>query len=84
MAEARQKPILLEEIEAIDVLRSDPPAGKGVRITKELAKKWLMEDKSIICGGVVYHFAIRHLGLDVYKAFKLNTGKDAETFLLAE
>lgn len=39
----------------------------SVRVDKKIAKKWLLEDKSIICGGVVFYLEIEDLGLGVCK-----------------
>jgi len=38
----------------------------GVRTTKEVAHELLLENESIIKGGHIYYFAIKHMGLNVY------------------
>lgn len=38
----------------------------GVRTTKEVAHEFLLENESIIKGGHIYYFAIKHMGLNVY------------------
>jgi hypothetical protein len=58
------------EIDAIEFLRCDPVDGVGVRVSKKIAKKWLLEDKSIVCGGYVFYLKIKNLGMGVYKVTK--------------
>lgn len=61
------------EVEAHETLMQDPVDGVGVRVTKGIAKKWLGENKSMICGGYVFHFKIKSLGLGVYKVTKAHS-----------
>lgn len=63
-----------EFIELHDILYSDKPDGVGVRIDQELAKWILRNNKSIICGGNVYYFKIKSLGMGVYKLTKAPLG----------
>jgi hypothetical protein len=42
----------------------------GVRVNKKIAKKWLLEDKSIVCGGYVFYLKIKNLGMGIYKVTK--------------
>jgi hypothetical protein len=58
------------EIEAFEFLRGDAVDGVGVRVNKKIAKKWLLEDKSIVCGGYVFYLKIKNLGMGIYKVTK--------------
>ena len=58
------------EIDAIEFLRSEPVDGVGVRVNKKIAKKWLLEDKSIVCDKYVFFLKIKNLGMGVYKVTK--------------
>ena len=58
------------EIDAIELLRSDAVDGVGVRVNKKIAKKWLLENKGIICGGTVFYLKIKNLGMGVYNVTK--------------
>lgn len=53
----------------------------GVRTTKEIAHEFLLENESIIKGGNVYYFAIKHLGLNVY-AIKLRPKGKVNTIIV--
>lgn len=44
--------------------------GEGVRVDQKIAKKWLLENKSLICNGFVYYLQIENLGMGVYKVTK--------------
>jgi hypothetical protein len=58
------------EIEAFEFLRGDAVDGVGVRVNKKIAKKWLLENKGIICGGTVFYLKIKNLGMGVYNVTK--------------
>jgi hypothetical protein len=58
------------EIDAIEFLRCDPVDGVGVRVSKKIARKWLLEDKSIVCDKYVFYLKIKNLGMGVYKVTK--------------
>jgi hypothetical protein len=58
------------EIEAFEFLRGDAVDGVGVRVNKKIAKKWLLEDKSIVCDKYVFFLKIKNLGMGVYKVTK--------------
>ena len=58
------------EIEAFEFLRGDAVDGVGVRVSKKIAKKWLLEDKSIVCDKYVFFLKIKNLGMGVYKVTK--------------
>ena len=58
------------ELEAFEFLRGDAVDGMGVRVNKKIAKKWLLENKGIICGGTVFYLKIKNLGMGVYKVTK--------------
>lgn len=60
----------MNELEALDFLRGEPVRGVGVRVEKRIAKKWLLENRSRICGGSVFFFEIKKVGLGVYKVVK--------------
>ena len=47
-----------------------PVDGVGVRVNKKIAKKWLLEDKSIVCDKYVFFLKIKNLGMGVYKVTK--------------
>lgn len=55
----------------------------GVRTTKEVAHELLMENESIIKGGIIYYFAIKHIGLNVYY-IKLRPRGKVNTFIVEE
>ena len=57
------------------------PLGETIRIDKKLAKKWLLEDKSIICGGLVFHFWIRDIGLGVCEVAKASLTREHTYFV---
>ena len=59
----------MNENDILELLRSEP-VGCGVRVNRAVAKKWLLENKSTICGGVVFYFTIRSVGMGVYKIEK--------------
>jgi hypothetical protein len=54
----------------LNFLLSDIVGGEGVRVDMKTAKKWLMENKSLICGGNVYYLRIENLGLGVCRVTK--------------
>jgi hypothetical protein len=58
------------ELEAFEFLRGDAVDGMGVRVNKKIAKKWLLENKGIICGGTVFYLKIKNLGMGVYNVTK--------------
>ena len=58
------------EIEAFEFLRSEPVDGDGVRVSQKIAKKWLLEDKLIVCDGYVFYLKIKNLGMGIYKVTK--------------
>ena len=58
------------EIEAFEFLRGDAVDGVGVRVSKKIAKKWLLENKGIVCGGTVFFLKIKNLGMGVCNVTK--------------
>jgi hypothetical protein len=58
------------EIEAFEFLREDAVDGVGVRVNAKVAKKWLLENKAIIAGGMVFFLKIKKLGMGVCKVTK--------------
>ncbi len=58
------------EIDAIEFLRSEPVDGVGARVSKKIAKKWLLENKGIVCGGTVFFLKIKNLGMGVCNVTK--------------
>lgn len=50
------------------------------RVPEKVARKWLLENKSIIIGGDVYYFEIRNLGLGVCSV-RLRSGDSKDTLL---
>ncbi len=58
------------EIEAFEFLRGDAVDGVGVRVNKKIAKKWLLENKAIVAGGMIFFLKIKNLGMGVYKITK--------------
>ena len=58
------------EIDAIEFLRSEPVDGVGVRVSQKIAKKWLLENKGIVCGGTVFFLKIKNLGMGVCNVTK--------------
>lgn len=54
----------------LNFLLGDVIGGVGIRVDKKIAKKWLLENKSLICGGVVFYLQIQDLGLGVCKVTK--------------
>jgi hypothetical protein len=60
----------LEEIEAHEFLLSDPVDGVGVRVGKNIAKKWMAQNKGIICGGLLFFLNIKSMGFGIYKITK--------------
>ena len=58
------------EIEAFEYLRCDAVDGVGVRVNKKIAKKWLLENKAIVAGGMVFFLKIKNLGMGVCKITK--------------
>ena len=58
------------EIEAFEFLRGDAVDGVGVRVNAKVAKKWLLENKTIIADGKVFFFKIKNLGMGVCKITK--------------
>lgn len=58
------------EIDAIEFLRSEPVDGVGVRVSKKIARKWLLENKGIVCGGTVFFLKIKNLGMGVCNVTK--------------
>jgi hypothetical protein len=58
------------EIEAFEFLRGDAVDGVGVRVNKKIAKKWLLENKAIIAGGIIFFLKIKNLGMGVCKVTK--------------
>jgi len=58
------------EIEAFEFLRDDAVDGVGVRVSKKIAKKWLLENKGIVCGGTVFFLKIKNLGMGVCNVTK--------------
>ena len=72
--------LLKEEAYAHDILMGEPVRGVGVRISRTLARKWLMDNHSLICNGQVFHLEISHLGLGVCKAVKAPARVKETTF----
>jgi hypothetical protein len=58
------------ELEARDVIFGDAVDGVGVRVPTWIAKKWLGNNESMICGGHVFYLKIKNLGLGIYKVTK--------------
>lgn len=58
------------ELEAFEFLRGDAVDGVGVRVNAKIAKKWLLENKAIIAGGMVFFLKIKKLGMGIYKVTK--------------
>ena len=54
---------------AIDALRSQP-TNCPIRVDKSVAKKFLLRNEGVICGGNVFYFGIRDLGLNVCEIWK--------------
>jgi len=42
----------------------------SIRVEKKWAKKWLLEDKIIIDGGLVFHLKIKDIGLGICEVSK--------------
>lgn len=57
------------------------PVDIEVRTSQKLAKKFLQENKALICGGMIFHLNIRPLGLGVYAISKADL-KQRETVLI--
>jgi hypothetical protein len=55
--------------------------GIGVRVSSKLARKWLHENKAIICGGNVFYLKIKNLGMGVCKIIKADL-KIRETLMV--
>lgn len=55
----------------------------GLRIEKCHVKRWMLENKTIIRGGTVYHLAFKYLGEGVYK-MKLRPVEFKETVIVKE
>jgi hypothetical protein len=55
----------MTEAQALDFIAAAPVGGYGIRVPMKMARKWLLEDKALICGGLVFHLEIRNLGLGV-------------------
>lgn len=76
--------LLKEEARAHQILLDEPVRGVGVRISRTLARKWLMDNHSIICPGQVFHqtfhLEISHLGLGVCKVVKAPVHVKETTF----
>lgn len=72
--------LLNEEAYAHDILMGEPVRGVGVRISRTLARKWLMDNHSLICNGQVFHLEISHLGLGVCKVVKAPAHVKETTF----
>ena len=72
--------LLKEEAHAHQILLGEPVRGVGVRISRTLARKWLMDNRSMICGGQVFHLEISHLGLGVCKVVKAPVHVKETTF----
>lgn len=53
----------------------------GARTTKDVAHELLMENESLIKGGNVWYFAIKHMGLNVYE-IKLRPKGKVNTFIV--
>jgi hypothetical protein len=58
------------EIDAFEFLRGDAVDGVGVRVSQKIAKKWLLENKAIVCGGNVFFLKIKNLGMGVCNVTK--------------
>ena len=46
------------------------PIGFPIRVDRTTAKNWLMENKSLICGGTIFYLLIKNLGMGVYSVEK--------------
>ena len=46
------------------------PVGWGIRVQMWIAKKWLLENRSIISDATVFHLQIKNLGLGVCEVAK--------------
>ena len=56
------------------------PVDCPIRVDKKIAKKWLLENKSVILGGTVFYFKIKDIGLGICEISKADL-KFRETFL---
>lgn len=72
--------LLKEKAYAHDILMGEPVRGVGVRISRTLAREWLMDNHSMICNGQVFHLEISHLGLGVCKVVKAPAHVKETTF----
>jgi hypothetical protein len=54
----------------LQFLLGDVVDGQGIRVDRKTAKKWLLENKSIICGGTVFYLRIKNLGMGVFQVTK--------------
>lgn len=57
------------ENDAIEIIR-DSMVGLGCRVPKKLAQKWLLYNKTVTSGGIVYWLQIKDLGLGVCQVAK--------------
>ena len=55
--------------EAINYLRCQP-TNCPIRVDKSVAREFLLKNEGVICGGKVFYFGIRDLGLNVCEVWK--------------
>lgn len=59
-----------DENEILEFIRGELVCGFPVRVPVKLARKWLLENTSLVCGAYVFYLQICNIGLGVCEVQK--------------
>lgn len=74
---------LLDDVKLLELASVKISVVTPIRVPKETAKAWLLENKSIVRGGNVHYLAIMDMGLGVCMV-KLRPADKVNTFVVKE